>query len=65
LVATDANARRKGYGEAIVRHALQKAHESTGLTKSALHATAMGKPVYERIGFRPVADFRWYMQKHD
>lgn len=65
LVATHANARGKGYGEAIVRYALQKAHESTGLSKSVLHATDMGKPIYERIGFRSVASFRWYMQKHD
>jgi len=62
LVATSENARGKGYGEAIVRHALQKAHEETNLTQAALHATDMGKPVYERIGFQPVADFRWYMQ---
>jgi GNAT superfamily N-acetyltransferase len=65
LVATDANARGKGYGEAIVRHSLQKAHEATGLTQAALHATELGKPIYEHIGFQPVAEFRWYMQKHD
>jgi len=65
LVATSEDARGKGYGEAIVRHALQKAHAATNLTHAALHATDMGKPVYRRIGFRPVADFRWYMQQHN
>jgi GNAT superfamily N-acetyltransferase len=65
LVATSEDARGKGYGEAIVRHSLQKAHEATNLTHTALHATDMGKPVYKRIGFQPVADFRWYMQQHD
>lgn len=65
LVATDKNARCKGYGEAIVRHALQKTHEATHLTQAALHASVLGKPVYERIGFQAVADFRWYMQQHD
>jgi GNAT superfamily N-acetyltransferase len=65
LVATHKSARGKGYGEAIVRHALQKAHEATNLTQTALHATTMGKPIYERIGFHPVANFCWYMQQHD
>jgi hypothetical protein len=54
-----------GYGEAIVRHALQKAHEATNLIQAALHAPDMGRPVYERIGFQPVADLRWYMQQHN
>jgi GNAT superfamily N-acetyltransferase len=65
LVATDENARNQGYGEAIVRHALQKAHEATTLTKATLDSTAAGRPVYTRIGFRSVADFQWYAQRHD
>lgn len=65
LVATDENARNRGYGEAIVRHALQKAHERTDLTKAALHASMLGEPIYTRIGFRSVADFRWYLRRHD
>jgi len=64
LVATDEKARNKGYGGAIVRHALQQAHEATGLTQAALHATTAGEPVYAKIGFQPVAEFRWYMQEH-
>lgn len=65
LVATDESARNQGYGEAIVRYALQKAHEATSLTKTALHASAIGNPIYARIGFRPVANFHGYMQQHD
>ena len=36
LVATMPEARRKGYGEAVVRHALQTAHETTGIRRTVL-----------------------------
>lgn len=55
LVATRPDARGKGYGEAIVRHSLQKAHEATGLTRTILHATDAGHPVYKRIGYHDTA----------
>ncbi len=64
LVATAEGARRKGYGEAVVRHALQTAYAATGLTRTILHATEDGKPVYTRIGYRDVGKFTWYMQDH-
>jgi GNAT superfamily N-acetyltransferase len=38
LVATSPDARRKRYGEAVTRHALQTAHEETGIRRSALHS---------------------------
>jgi GNAT superfamily N-acetyltransferase len=57
LVATLPEARRKGYGEAVVRHALQTAHEATGITRTVLHATDAGYPVYLRIGYHPTAKF--------
>lgn len=64
LVATVEDARKKGYGEAVVRHSLQTAHEATGLRRTILHATEDGKPVYTRLGYRPVGKFTWYMQDH-
>ena len=64
LVATVEDARKKGYGEAVVRHSLQAAHEATGLRRTTLHATEDGRPVYTRLGYRPVGDFTWYMQDH-
>jgi GNAT superfamily N-acetyltransferase len=51
LVATRPDAQRKGYAEAVVRHALQAAHEGSGLTRTVLHATDAGSPVYRRIGY--------------
>lgn len=51
LVATRPHAQRKGYAEAVVRHALQAAYEATGLRRTILHATDAGFPVYRRVGY--------------
>ncbi|MCU1248212.1 MAG: GCN5-related N-acetyltransferase [Edaphobacter sp.] len=53
LVATLPEAQRKGYGEAVVRYALQTAHEATGLQRTVLHATEAGYPIYARLGYHP------------
>ncbi len=60
LVATAPEAQRKGYGEATVRKALFEGANATGLTRTALHATMAGAPVYQRIGYRKVATIRFY-----
>jgi ribosomal protein S18 acetylase RimI-like enzyme len=60
LVATRPNAQRKGYGEAVVRHALQSAHEGTGLTRTILHASDAGYPVYRRVGYHKTANILAY-----
>jgi GNAT superfamily N-acetyltransferase len=57
LVATSPDARRKGYGEAVVRHALQTAYEATGIRRTVLHATEDGYPLYLRLGYRPTGKF--------
>jgi GNAT superfamily N-acetyltransferase len=57
LVATMPEARQKGYGEAVVRHALQTAHEATGIRRTVLHATGAGYPLYLHLGYRPTAKF--------
>jgi GNAT superfamily N-acetyltransferase len=57
LVATLPEARRKGYGEAVVRHALQAAHRATGIRRTVLHATEAGCPVYVRLGYIPTVKF--------
>ncbi len=57
LVATMPEARRKGYGEAVVRHALQRAHEATGISRTVLHATEAGYPLYLRLGYHPTVKF--------
>lgn len=60
LVATAPEAQRKGYGEATVRKALFEGAKATGLTRTVLHATMAGAPVYERIGYRKVATIGFY-----
>jgi GNAT superfamily N-acetyltransferase len=60
LVATAPEAQRKGYGEATVRKALFEGARATGLTRTVLHATAAGAPVYERVGYRKVATIGFY-----
>jgi GNAT superfamily N-acetyltransferase len=55
LVATRPNAQRKGYGEAVVRHVLQSAHDCTGLSRTTLHASDAGCPVYRRLGYHKTA----------
>src|SRR4029077_11371268 len=57
LVATATDARRKGYGEAVVRHALQTGHEATGVRRTVLHATESGYPIYRRLGYHPTVKF--------
>jgi GNAT superfamily N-acetyltransferase len=57
LVATVPEARRKGYGEAVVRHALQTAYEATGISRTVLHATEAGYPLYFRLGYHPTVKF--------
>jgi GNAT superfamily N-acetyltransferase len=57
LVATAPDARRKGHGEAVVRHALQTAHEATGIRRTVLHATQAGYPIYLRLGYHPTVKF--------
>lgn len=57
LVATMPEAQRKGYGNAVVRHALNAAYEATGIRRSVLHATEAGYPVYLRLGYHPTGKF--------
>jgi GNAT superfamily N-acetyltransferase len=57
LVATMPDVRRQGYGEAVVRHALQTAYEATGIRRTVLHATDAGYPLYLRLGYHPTGKF--------
>lgn len=57
LVATMPETQRKGYGNAVVRHALNTAYEATGIKRSVLHATEAGYPVYLRLGYHPTGKF--------
>jgi GNAT superfamily N-acetyltransferase len=60
LVATLPEAQRKGYGEATCRKALYEASRKTGLTRSVLHATMAGAPIYQRIGYQKIGTIGFY-----
>jgi GNAT superfamily N-acetyltransferase len=50
-VATLSRARRQGLASNVLRGALKQARRR-GLTSTTLRASAMGAPVYERLGYR-------------
>jgi ribosomal protein S18 acetylase RimI-like enzyme len=53
-VATLPGYQRRGFGEAVMRHALQKGREEHGLERTILQSTAQGLPIYQRMGYRTV-----------
>lgn len=61
FVATAATHRRRGLAELVMRRCLERASQDTGITRTALHATADGYPGYIRMGYRPVEEFDLYV----
>jgi len=53
-VATLPAHRRGGYGEAIMRHALEQARLEHGLSRTILQSTPQGFELYQRMGYRTV-----------
>ncbi|WP_321477977.1 GNAT family N-acetyltransferase [uncultured Paludibaculum sp.] len=51
LVATLPEAHGKGYAEAVMRHAIAEAQRAMGFSRVTLHATDMGQPLYQAMGF--------------
>ncbi len=51
-VATMPGHRRRGYGEAITRHALGEAAARSGLSRSILQSTPAGLKLYRRMGYQ-------------
>jgi GNAT superfamily N-acetyltransferase len=51
FVATLPEAHGKGYAEAVMRHAIDRGRQGMGLTRMTLHASDMGRPLYQSMGF--------------
>jgi GNAT superfamily N-acetyltransferase len=49
--------RRKGYGEAVMRRALDGARTESGLERSVLQSSAEGFHLYQRMGYRSVVRY--------
>jgi len=61
FVATALAHRRRGLAELVMRRSLEDATRATGITRTALHATSDGYPVYIRMGYKPVDEFSLYI----
>jgi GNAT superfamily N-acetyltransferase len=63
LVATLPDQQRRGFAEAAMRRALDAEAAAHGPTPTVLHATAAGRPVYERMGYQTIANHTVFMEK--
>ena len=63
LVATDPARQRRGFGELVMRHALALAALVHGDGPTTLHATEAGRPIYERMGYVPIAAHTVFIEK--
>ena len=59
-VATLPGHQRRGYGEAVMRHALEAARQEHGVERSILQSTKAGYTLYERMGYRTVTSVAVY-----
>jgi GNAT superfamily N-acetyltransferase len=62
-VATMPAWRRRGYAEAITRHALDQARLSTGIECSVLQSTRAGLSLYRRMGYRQTTSVAVYQSR--
>ena len=53
---------RHGYGEAVMRHALENARAAHGIEKSILQSTPAGYRLYERMGYQRIASHTVFME---
>jgi GNAT superfamily N-acetyltransferase len=59
-VATVPGHQRRGYGEALMRHALDCARQRQGIERSILQSTAQGFELYQRMGYSVVTNVAVY-----
>ena len=59
-VATIPGHQRRGYGEAVMRHALEAAQREHGVEPSLLQSTRAGYALYLRMGYRTVTNVAVY-----
>jgi len=60
-IATIESARRRGYGAAMTARAVADG-VVVGCDVAALQASEMGRPIYERLGFRTVVKYTAYLE---
>ncbi|MBJ7331776.1 MAG: GNAT family N-acetyltransferase [Solirubrobacteraceae bacterium] len=62
FVATRAELRGRGLAGELLRHALREA-AATGCQTTTLEATKLGRPVYERMGFRVLGELQMWERR--
>jgi ribosomal protein S18 acetylase RimI-like enzyme len=62
-LATMPEFRKRGYAEAMLREAVRRISERTGITQVILQSTDAGYELYKRMGFRDVTRFTVYLTK--
>ena len=65
FVATHPDHQRRGYAEAVMRHSIEMGMKGMRLTRTSLHATAAGKPLYEAMGYEGGSLFHLICEPHD
>lgn len=63
LVATAPGQQRRGYADAVMRHALERSRQKYGELPTFLHASDAGSPVYTRMGYQAVSRHMIFMEK--
>jgi ribosomal protein S18 acetylase RimI-like enzyme len=58
-IATQPELHRRSLGSAITRHASNAAF-AAGAAAVILQASTHGEPVYRRLGFHTICQYRWY-----
>ena len=53
----------RGFGETLLRHAIDDASQRTGLRRSVLQSTQQGINLYLRLGYRIVTNFSIYVRE--
>lgn len=56
--------RRQGIAERLMRHMIEHARGS-GVATLVLHASNQGRPLYERLGFKPTTEMRLFLSPEE
>jgi GNAT superfamily N-acetyltransferase len=65
LVATHPDHQRKGYAEAVMRRSIEEGQAGFGLTRTTLHASEAGRPLYEAMGYDVGPRFNLVVEPHE
>ena len=65
LVATAPEFRQRGCAEAVIRRSLEDAAAASGFSRTVLHATPTGHPLYAQMGYHDTVPFTVYARAEE